>query len=133
MIELVADVERYPDFVPLCTEMAVLSRERRGHGEAISARMTVAYAFLKERFTSQVTVDRDSFLIEVESGERPFRHLRNIWSFVDRDEGGCEIGFSIEYELRSRALALLSGAVIDRALRRFVTAFEERADTIYGG
>lgn len=134
MFELVADVERYPQFVPLCRSLAVRRRSQDGEGrEVIVADMTVAYKFIRETFTSRVTLDRPNCTILVEYLEGPFRHMNNRWSFRPVGEHGCEIEFFLAYEFRNRALGLLMGSVFDAAFRRFAAAFERRADHVYGG
>lgn len=136
MFDLVADVERYPEFVPLCRELKVRQRGAAGEGqdgsvEVIVADMTVAYQLVRERFRSRVTLDRPKLQILVEYLEGPFRHLENRWTFHPTGEQSCEIEFTIDYEFRSRTLGLLMGAMFDAAFRRFAAAFERRADQIY--
>jgi coenzyme Q-binding protein COQ10 len=133
MFDLVADVERYPEFVPLCRALRVKSRERDANGnDVIVADMTVAYKLIREAFTSRVTLDRPGSTILVEYLEGPFRHLENRWTFAPVGEGACNVDFYISYEFRSRTLGLLMGAMFDAAFRRFAVAFERRADDIYG-
>lgn len=133
MFDLVADVERYPDFVPLCRALKVKSRTPKGEGvEVLIADMTVAYKLIRETFTSRVTLDKSKFEILVEYLNGPFSHLQNRWSFRPLGEQACEIEFFIEYEFRSRVLAALMGAMFDAAFRRFAAAFEQRADEVYG-
>jgi coenzyme Q-binding protein COQ10 len=132
MFALVADVERYPDFVPLCEQLRVLRRVAQGDQEIVTATMTVAYKMLRESFTSRIVLDRRALEIRVTYLDGPFRYLENVWSFRPLGENACEIGFRIAYEFRSRILAALMGAAFDRAFRKFASAFEERADQIYG-
>jgi coenzyme Q-binding protein COQ10 len=133
MFELVADVERYPEFVPLCSELRVRERSSAPSGtEIVIADMTVAYKFVRESFLSRVTLDKPNLQILVEYLEGPFSHLENRWSFRPTGEGACEVEFFIDYEFRSRALGLLMGSMFEVAFRRFAAAFERRADSIYG-
>jgi len=133
MFDLVADVERYPEFVPLCRSMRVRKRARDGEGrDVIVADMTVAYKFVRESFTSRVTLDRSKLEILVEYLEGPFQKMNNRWSFRPTGESACEVEFFITYEFRSRMLAVLMGAMFDAAFRRFAAAFERRADEVYG-
>ena len=133
MFDLVADVERYPEFVPLCRELRVRERSTAASGaEVVVADMTVAYKFVRESFRSRVTLDRPNLRILVEYLEGPFSHLENRWSFRPTGEKSCEVEFFIAYEFRSRALALLMGSMFDLAFRRFAAAFERRADSVYG-
>ena len=133
MFDLVADVERYPEFVPLCQSMRVRRRATGGEGiETAVAEMTVAYKVLHETFTTRVTLDRPKLQILVEYLQGPFSHMQNRWSFRPLGEDSCEVEFFIDYEFRSRMLALLMGSMFDVAFRRFAAAFEARADKVYG-
>jgi len=132
MFDLVADVERYPEFVPLCESLRVRRRSQSGEGiESLVADMSVGYKAIRESFTSRVTLDRARLRIDVEYVDGPFRYLENRWVFRSTS-GGSEIDFHINYEFRNFALGLLMGAMFDRAFRKFTTAFEERARDIYG-
>lgn len=132
MFDLVADVERYPQFVPLCRNLKVRRRDTKEQGvEILIADMTVAYKLIRESFRSRVTLDRPKLQIVVEYLEGPFSHLENRWTFHPAGESACEVEFFIDYEFRSRTLGLLMGAMFDAAFRRFAAAFEHRADKIY--
>ena len=132
MFDLVAGVERYPEFVPFCEMLQVRGRRREGDKEVLVADMTVGYKLVRETFTSKVTLDRDAFEIRADYLDGPFRALENSWSFTPLPESGCTISFCIQYEFRSRTLAVLMGAMFDRVFRTFADAFEARADEIYG-
>jgi coenzyme Q-binding protein COQ10 len=133
MFDLVADVERYPEFVPLCRSLTVRRRVPEPEGvEIVIADMTVAYKMVRETFASRVTLDRSNLEILVEYLEGPFSHMENRWDFRPLRERECEIEFFISYEFRSRVLGLMMGAVFDAAFRRFAAAFEKRADQVYG-
>jgi coenzyme Q-binding protein COQ10 len=133
MFALVADVERYPEFVPLCKSLAIRKRTQESEGrEVIVADMTVAYKLIRETFTSRVTLDRDKLTILVEYLEGPFRRMNNRWTFRPASASSSDVEFFLAYEFRSRALGLLMGSVFDAAFRRFATAFERRADQVYG-
>jgi coenzyme Q-binding protein COQ10 len=132
MFDLVADVERYPKFVPLCRSLKVRKRSSDAEGrQVVVADMTVAYKLIYETFTSRVTLDRQNLEILVEYLEGPFRKMNNRWRFHPAEQGACDVEFFISYEFRSRALGLLMGAMFDAAFRRFSAAFERRADQIY--
>ncbi|THD44586.1 MAG: type II toxin-antitoxin system RatA family toxin [Bradyrhizobium sp.] len=134
MFDLVADVERYPEFVPLCLALAVRRREQGGDGvETLIADMEVGYKAIRERFTSRVALDRKRLKIRVEYVDGPFSRLENLWNFRDAaDRSGSAVEFYIAYEFRSRALALLMGSTFDIAFRKFSAAFVARADAVYG-
>jgi len=134
MFDLVADMEHYPEFVPLCQEMRVRKRTVGGEGiETVVADMTVAYKFVHETFTSRVTLDRPNLEIMVEYLNGPFSRMENRWDFHPVGEQVCDIEFFISYEFKSRMLALLMGSMFDLAFRRFAAAFEARADQVYSG
>jgi coenzyme Q-binding protein COQ10 len=132
MFDLAADVERYPEFVPLCRSLKVRKRIPQPEGvEVVIADMTVAYKFVHETFTSRVTLDRPNLQILVEYLQGPFSRLENRWAFHPKSEQTCEVEFFISYDLKSRTLGLLMGAMFDAAFRRFAAAFERRADAVY--
>lgn len=131
MFDLVADVKAYPQFLPLCESLVVHSRTTVGEKEVLIATMTVSYSLLRESFTSRVTLDRQKLTIMAEYLDGPFEHLENDWRFEPRGRGDCVVHFAIDYEFRSRTLAMLMGTVFDRAFRKFAEAFETRADQVY--
>src|SRR5262245_36909565 len=131
MFDLVADVKRYPEFVPLCQALKVRRHAVSDDGIAIlTADMTVAYKMIHETFTSRVTLDRPHLKITVEYLDGPFSHLENRWGFRPLEQGS-EISFYIAYEFRSRMLGLLMGTMFDTAFQKFAEAFERRADVVY--
>ncbi len=132
MFDLVADVERYPEFVPFCERLTVRKRQSDGERKALVADMTIGYKLVRETFTSKVTLDREALEIRADYLDGPFRFMENAWTFRPLESGESEISFQIAYEFKSRALAMLMGAVFDRVFRRFAHAFETRADEVYG-
>jgi coenzyme Q-binding protein COQ10 len=131
MFAVVADVERYPEFLPLCEGLNVRSREAQNGENILIATMSVGYRAIRESFTSRVTLKPERNEIAVAYLDGPFTHLDNRWRFRDVP-GGSEIDFFIDYAFASRMLALLMGAVFDKAVRRYTHAFEERARVVYG-
>lgn len=131
MFNLVADVEAYPEFVPLCETLTIKRREKDGNCDVIIATMAVCYKMFRESFASRVVLDYEAMEIRVTYLDGPFQHLENRWNFR-QDGDGCEVSFFISYEFRSKMLAMLMGAVFDKAFRKFSVAFEERANKIYG-
>jgi len=133
MFDLVADVDKYPDFVPLCSAMRVVSRSQKPDNvSVVVATMTVAYKMIHQTFTSRVTLDKPRLTILVEYLDGPFKRMENRWTFQAVGDEICDVEFFIEYEFRSRTFAALMGAMFDAAFRRFASAFEQRADAIYG-
>jgi coenzyme Q-binding protein COQ10 len=133
MFDLVADIERYPEFVPMCKALKVRQRTPKPDGsEVIVADMTVSFQLVRETFTSRVTLDRPNLKILVEYLQGPFSKLENRWTFESKSDESCDVGFFISYEFKSRMLAVLMGAMFDAAFQRFAEAFEKRADVVYG-
>lgn len=133
MFDLVADVERYPEFVPLCSALRVRRRSPQADGtEVIVCDMTVSFKLVKETFTSEVTLDRKNLKILVRYLQGPFSNMENRWTFEPKGDDACEVGFFIAYEFRSKMLATLMGSMFDAAFQQFSAAFEKRADMIYG-
>src|SRR6185312_3463796 len=133
MFDLVADVERYPEFVPLCQSLKIRQRTPQPDGtEIVVADMTVSFKLVRESFTSRVTLDRPNLKILVEYLKGPFSNLENRWSFEAKSDIECDVGFYLAYEFKSRVLALLMGTMFETAFARFAAAFERRADVVYG-
>ncbi|ASR06541.1 MULTISPECIES: type II toxin-antitoxin system RatA family toxin [Rhizobium] len=131
MFDLVADVERYPEFLPLCEALAIRSRKERDGKILLVADMTVGYKAIRETFTTQVLLNRAEHVIEVKYIDGPFKYLDNRWHFAETPSGGCTVDFFIDYEFKSRILGALMGSMFDRAFRMFTEAFETRANRIY--
>jgi coenzyme Q-binding protein COQ10 len=130
MFDVVADVERYPQFLPLCESLVVESRNVTPEGSVLVARMAVGYRAIREAFTSRVTLKPAEPAILVEYLDGPFSHLENKWRFLEA-VGGCDVDFYIDYQFRSTMLALVMGTVFDKAVRHYTEAFEARARSIY--
>ena len=131
MYDLVADVERYPEFLPLCDGLTVRSKKERDGKTLLVADMTVGYKAIRETFTTQVLLKPQELAIDVKYLDGPFRYLDNRWRFEPTDDGGCSVYFFIDYEFKNRLLGALMGSMFDRAFRMFAEAFEARADRIY--
>ncbi|MCR4283128.1 MAG: SRPBCC family protein [Bauldia sp.] len=132
MFALVADCEAYPRFLPLCANLVVTGRGEEDGREILIADMTVAYGFVRETFTTRDVLDREALTIDVSYLNGPFRHFDSRWTFVPEGPGACLVRFEIDYEFRSRILAAVMGAAFDAMFRKFVVAFEARADKVYG-
>jgi coenzyme Q-binding protein COQ10 len=135
MFDLVADVERYPEFLPLCEGLTVKKRWREGDKEMLLAEMTVGYRAIRETFVSRVILDVAGLQVDAASPSGtvtgPFRQLHNRWNFALTLEG-CDVRFFISYEFKSLMLQMLMGSLFDRVFRRYTLAFEDRARTVYG-
>jgi coenzyme Q-binding protein COQ10 len=133
MFDLVADVESYPQFLPLCEGLRVRSRREVDGKLVLVADMDVGYKAIRETFTSRVTCERAALKILAEYIDGPFHHLENRWSFQEIEGGAaCLIDFRITYEFKSKMLGLVMGKMFDIAFHKFVDAFEKRADVVYG-
>lgn len=132
MFALVADVEAYPEFVPMCEALTVRSRKERDGVTILVADMTVGYKAIRETFTSQVVLKPEENLIDVRYIDGPFRFLQNRWDFQPAGGNETDVHFFIEYEFKNRMLGMVMGAMFDRAFRMFSEAFERRADKVYG-
>ena len=127
MFELVADVARYPEFLPWITAARIKSRS----GDVFTADVLVGFKTFREKFTSRVTLDRPAYAILAEYIEGPFKHLTNRWHFEPAD-GSCTVDFDIDFAFKMRLLEQLIGALFDRAVMKMTDAFEKRAHTLYG-
>jgi coenzyme Q-binding protein COQ10 len=133
MFDLVADVERYPEFVPLCSALKVRQRTPKPDGtEIVVCEMTVSFKLVRETFVTRVTLDRANLKILVEYLQGPFSNLENRWSFEPTSDTACDVGFYLADDVKSRMLAMLMGTMFDTAFQRFSAAFEKRADAVYG-
>jgi coenzyme Q-binding protein COQ10 len=132
MFALVARVEDYPKFLPLCESLKVTHREQRNCKEVLIATMTVGYGMIHESFITGVHLDPPARTILVEYLDGPFTFLENRWQFRPKGEGACEIDFYIAYAFRSRLFERLVGGLFAKAVEKYTGAFEARADAVYG-
>ncbi|RCL00584.1 MAG: Cyclase/dehydrase [Candidatus Tokpelaia sp. JSC189] len=133
MFALVADIEHYPEFLPMCESLTIRSSQKRDGKTFLVADMTVAYRFIRKTFTTQVYLQPEENRINVQYIDGPFRHLENRWLFLPvKEKNICRVEFFIEYEFRNPALSLMMGSIFDTIYRKFTDAFEKRADEIYG-
>ncbi len=132
MLDLVASVDQYPEFLPWCVGAHIKSQKEEGGTEVMMADVSVAIKVFQETFTSRVNTDRSARRIDIDYLDGPFRHLNNRWIFEQNEDGTCTIDFFIDFEFQSRALQMLASAVFHEAVRRMVNAFVARADAVYG-
>ncbi|OYX40475.1 MULTISPECIES: type II toxin-antitoxin system RatA family toxin [unclassified Sphingomonas] len=126
MFALVGDVARYPDFLPWVTAIRVRSNSET----QLVADMVVGFKGLRETFTSKVQKTRPSRIM-VEYVDGPLKYLRNEWGFRPDGKGGCLVDFSVDFAFKNRVFEALAGQVFDRALRKMIGAFEDRAAVLY--
>jgi coenzyme Q-binding protein COQ10 len=126
LFDLVADVRRYPEFLPWC----LAARTRKQTDTELVADLIIGFQVFKEQFTSHVQMDSDALIIKVEYTEGPFKYLTNSWKFLKHPEG-CTIDFYVDFEFKSRLLQTVIESLFTEAVKRMVSAFETRADTLY--
>lgn len=127
VFDLVADIERYPEFLPWIQAVRIVRRE----GDVVTADMVVGFKMVRERFTSRVELTRPRH-IHVDYISGPMKYLKNDWTFRAAPDGGCLVDFSVDFEFRNRMFERLAGMFFHEAFRRMVGAFETRAGQVYG-
>lgn len=133
MYDLVADVTRYPEFLPWTAAARVRSRTSQPDGsELVEADLVISFKVFRERFGSRVRLDPAAMTIETAYLDGPFRHMNSRWAFRDSGPGACEVIFFVDFEFRNAILQKVIGVVFDEAMRRVVRAFEARAAALYG-
>ena len=128
LFDLVADIERYPEFLPWC----VAARVRTRTDQEVVADLVIGFKMIRERFTSRVKLDRPNLRIDVAYTEGPFRYLNNHWVFEALPDGATRLDFFVDFEFRSVMLQKIIGVLFNEAVRRMVAAFEARAKALYG-
>ncbi|HTZ77752.1 MAG TPA: type II toxin-antitoxin system RatA family toxin [Stellaceae bacterium] len=127
LFDLVADVERYPEFLPWCVGARIRERTEK----LLVADLLIGFRMVRERFTSRVVLSPPD-RIDVAYSEGPFRYLTNHWVFIPQPDGGCLIDFFVDFEFRSRFLQKIIEVLFNEAVKRMVSAFETRARQLYG-
>ena len=132
MYQLVADVGKYPEFLPWCSAARIRSREIEGDSEIMLADLVISFKVFRERFGSKVSLYPLERKIETEYLDGPFKFLKSSWKFTVFNETECEVDFFVNFEFKSRVLQGIIGVVFSEAMHRIVRAFEKRADDLYG-
>jgi len=132
MYQLVADVGKYPEFLPWCSASRIRSREIEDDCEIMLADLVISFKVFRERFGSQVRLHPLERKIETEYLDGPFKFLKSSWKFTVTNETECEVDFFVNFEFKSRVLQGIIGVVFSEAMHRIVRAFEKRADDLYG-
>ena len=125
MFAIVADVERYPEFVPWVTALRIKKRER--DGEVLIAETVVGFKALRERYISRVVLDRANWRIDVTQTEGVFRVLENHWQFTPQNEKSCRVDFAIKFEFKNKILGAVAGGAFGLVVTQMTQAFEDRA------
>lgn len=128
LFDLVADIGRYPEFLPWCRGARILSNS----DDKVTADLIIGYKMFREKFTSEVTLDRPRE-ISVRYLSGPLAHLKNEWKFAPAPKGACELSFQVDFDFKNPLLRGMMEMFFDKALRRMVEAFEKRAEELYGG
>jgi len=128
MFALVADVERYPQFLPWCVATRIKTRE----GDTFTADLIAAFGAFREQFTSRVYLNGPAMEITVDYLDGPFEHLTNRWHF-EAVESGCVVHFDIDFAFKSKTLETLISGVFTRAVLKMAASFDARAHALYGG
>ncbi|WP_099823579.1 type II toxin-antitoxin system RatA family toxin [Oceaniglobus indicus] len=132
MYDLVADVGRYPEFLPWCSAARVRETHPIDGGTVMEADLVISFKVFRERFASRVTLWPDDMKIDTEYLDGPFKHMISKWAFRDLDGKGCEVEFFVDFEFRNRILQKAAGVFFNEAMQRIVRAFERRATQLYG-
>jgi coenzyme Q-binding protein COQ10 len=131
MYDLVADVARYPEFLPWTAAARIRSRKPIEGGEVMEADLVISFKVFRERFGSRVTLLPGDMRILTEYIDGPFKHLKSVWSFRDLPVGGCEVAFEVDFEFKNAILSGIIGLVFNEAMSRVVRAFEARAAQLH--
>ena len=131
MYNLVADVEKYPEFLPWCAASRIRRTYAAGGGEVMEVDLVISFKVFRERFGSRVTLFDAQKRIDTEYLDGPFKYMRSDWQFEDTDEG-CNVSFHVDFEFKSAVLQGIIGIVFYEAMHRVVRAYEHRAADLYG-
>ena len=132
MYALVADVARYPEFLPWCAAARIRSQKPIDGGEVMEADLVISFKVFREKFGSRVTLYPGQRRILTDYLDGPFKHLHSEWSFEDTVPGQCQVRFTVDFEFRNPILSGVIGLVFHEAMTRVVRAFETRATRLYG-
>ena len=132
MYDLVADVERYPEFLPWCAAARIRGRTPEGEGELLDVDLVISFKVFRERFGSRVRLNPGPCEIETDYLDGPVRYLGSPWAFRDLPGGQCDVAFFVDFEFRNAILQSVIGLVFNDAMHRVVRAFERRAAALYG-
>ncbi|WP_319547050.1 type II toxin-antitoxin system RatA family toxin [Ruegeria conchae] len=131
MYDLVADVAKYPEFLPWCAAARIRRTYTAGEGKVMEADLVISFKVFRERFGSRVTLFDAHKRIDTEYLDGPFKYMRSDWEFEDTDDG-CNVSFQVDFEFKNAVLQGIIGVVFNEAMHRIVRAFEQRAAVLYG-
>ncbi len=130
LIDLVLDIEKYPEFVPFCLDSHVYEKNKDGNQTLIIADLTIGKGPFKDTYKSDVKFNKEDSTINVTNMGGPLNHLENNWSFNERD-GGTEISFYIDFEIENKFLNILMTKSFQYGLDKIADAFQKRAENLY--
>ncbi len=132
MYDLVADVAKYPQFLPWCAAARIRRTFEVGEAEVMEADLVISFKVFRERFGSRVTLFAKDKKIDTEYLDGPFKYMKSDWHFEEAPDGGCNISFHVDFEFKNAVLQGIIGVVFNEAMHRIVRAFEQRALELYG-
>ncbi|WP_372572805.1 type II toxin-antitoxin system RatA family toxin [Ruegeria jejuensis] len=132
MYDLVADVGKYPEFLPWCSAARMRRTYDDGRARVLEADLVISFKVFREKFGSRVTLYDADHRIDTEYLDGPFKYMKSNWSFADAPGGGCDVSFHVDFEFRNAMLQTIIGVVFNEAMHRIVRAFEQRAQALYG-
>lgn len=132
MYDLVADVGKYPEFLPWCSAARMRRTYDDGRARVLEADLVISFKVFREKFGSRVTLYDADHRIDTEYLDGPFKYMKSNWSFADAADGGCDVSFHVDFEFKNAMLQTIIGVVFNEAMHRIVRAFEQRAHALYG-
>jgi len=132
MYDLVADVARYPEFLPWCAAARVRGVTPKGEAQVMEADLVISFKVFRERFGSRVVLWPGTLNIDTAYLDGPFKYMKSTWAFTQTDDGGCDAHFFVDFEFKNAILQKIIGLVFNEAMMRIVRAFEARAVALYG-
>ncbi|MDP5216304.1 type II toxin-antitoxin system RatA family toxin [Ruegeria sp. 2205SS24-7] len=132
MYDLVADVGKYPEFLPWCSAARMRRTYDDGRARVLEADLVISFKVFREKFGSRVTLYDADHRIDTEYLDGPFKYMKSNWSFADAADGGCDVSFHVDFEFKNAVLQKIIGVVFNEAMHRIVRAFEQRAHALYG-
>ncbi|WP_377188204.1 type II toxin-antitoxin system RatA family toxin [Ruegeria meonggei] len=131
MYDLIADVDKYPEFLPWCSAARIRRTYAAGEAQVMEADLVISFKVFRERFGSRVTLHADPKKIDTEYLDGPFKYMKSNWQFEDAAGGGCDVSFHVDFEFKNAILQGIIGVVFNEAMHRIVQAFETRAADLY--
>lgn len=132
LIELVLDIEKYPEFVPFCFDAKIYENKKDGDLQKIIADLTIGKGPFKDTYKSDVAFNKKTDSINVKNIEGPLNHLTNNWTFSDKNNGITEVTFDIDFEIKNKFLNSLMVVSFQFGLEKIADAFQKRAEELFG-